>query len=124
MTNTNTSTQLMDIAARISGMREILGYSIQKMAELTEITEELYNKLKADSFPCINEAQKILMQEKIEEVIFQRPQIDEDTLEELEEALFPRDIHAPPRGAQASQSAHIHPPYKMVHYSVITFTSK
>ena len=33
---TNTSTQLMDIATRIRGMREILGYSTQKMAEQTE----------------------------------------------------------------------------------------
>ncbi|MBE6036949.1 MAG: signal recognition particle-docking protein FtsY [Clostridiales bacterium] len=32
------------------------------------------------------------LQEKIEEVIFQRPQIDEDTLEELEEALIISDI--------------------------------
>ena len=44
MTNANTSTQLMDIAARIRGMREILGYSTQKMAEQTEVTEEVYCK--------------------------------------------------------------------------------
>ncbi len=44
MTTTNTSTQLLDIAARISGMREILGYSMQKMAELTEVSEELYRQ--------------------------------------------------------------------------------
>ena len=44
MMNTNTSTQLMDIAARIRGMREILGYSMQKMAEQTEVTEELYRQ--------------------------------------------------------------------------------
>ena len=44
MTNTNTSTQLMDIAARIGGMREILGYSVQKMAELTEVTEDIYRQ--------------------------------------------------------------------------------
>ncbi len=44
MTTTNTSTQLMDIATRISGMREILGYSMQKMAELTEVSEELYRQ--------------------------------------------------------------------------------
>ena len=42
MTTANTSTQLMDIATRISGMREILGYSMQKMAELTDVDEELY----------------------------------------------------------------------------------
>ena len=44
MTNTNTSTQLMDIATRIRGMREILGYSMQKMAELTEVAEEIYHQ--------------------------------------------------------------------------------
>ena len=42
MTNQNPNTQLMDIAARIRDMREILGYSIQKMAELTGLTEETY----------------------------------------------------------------------------------
>ena len=41
---TNTSTQLMDIAARIRGMREILGYSTQKMAEQTEVTEVIYRQ--------------------------------------------------------------------------------
>ena len=44
MSNTNTSTQLMDIAARIRGMREILGYSMQKMAEMTEVSEEIYHQ--------------------------------------------------------------------------------
>ncbi|MBQ8768449.1 MAG: AMP-binding protein [Oscillospiraceae bacterium] len=44
MTNTNTSTQLMDIATRIRGMREILGYSTQKMAEQTEVAEEIYRQ--------------------------------------------------------------------------------
>ena len=41
---TNSSTQLMDIAARIKGMREILGYSMQKMAEQTEVSEEIYQQ--------------------------------------------------------------------------------
>ena len=41
MTSNNTSTQLMDIATRIRGMREILGYSMQKMAEQTEVSEEI-----------------------------------------------------------------------------------
>ena len=41
---TNTSTQLMDIATRIRGMREILGYSMQKMAEQTEVSEEIYRQ--------------------------------------------------------------------------------
>jgi len=38
----NTNTQLMDIATRIREMREILGYSMQKMAEQTEVSEEDY----------------------------------------------------------------------------------
>ena len=42
MTNLNPDTQLMDVAMRIRAMREILGYSIQKMAELTDLTEENY----------------------------------------------------------------------------------
>ncbi len=42
MTNQSTATQLMDIALRIEDMREILGYSIPKMAELTEVTEDTY----------------------------------------------------------------------------------
>jgi len=44
MTNANPSTQLMDIATRIRGMREILGYSTQKMAEQTEVSEEIYRR--------------------------------------------------------------------------------
>ena len=44
MTNSNSSTQLMDIATRIRGMREILGYSTKKMAEQTEVTEEIYRQ--------------------------------------------------------------------------------
>ncbi len=44
MTNTNSSTQLMDIANRIRGMREILGYSMQRMAEQTEVSEEIYRQ--------------------------------------------------------------------------------
>ena len=47
MTNQNTETQLMDVALRIREMREILGYSTQKMAELTEISEELYRNYEA-----------------------------------------------------------------------------
>ena len=42
MTNQSSATQLMDIAMRIRDMREILGYSMQKMAELTEVTAETY----------------------------------------------------------------------------------
>ena len=42
MTNQSTANQLKDIALRIREMREILGYSMQKMAELTDVSEELY----------------------------------------------------------------------------------
>ena len=42
MTNQNTATQLMDIAARIREMREILGYSEHKMAEMTEVPLDAY----------------------------------------------------------------------------------
>ncbi len=42
MSTMNPTTQLMDIAARIRDMRDILGYSTQKMAELTEVSETDY----------------------------------------------------------------------------------
>jgi len=42
MTNQSTVNQLMEIALRIREMREILGYSKQKMADLTEVSEESY----------------------------------------------------------------------------------
>ena len=42
MSHQNPANQLMDIAMRIRDMREILGYSMQKMAELTEVSEEDY----------------------------------------------------------------------------------
>ncbi|MBE6947559.1 MAG: cupin domain-containing protein [Ruminococcaceae bacterium] len=41
MSNT-TVTQLLETAKRIREMREILGYSTEKMASLTEVTEDLY----------------------------------------------------------------------------------
>ena len=44
MANTNPSTQLMEVATRIRGMREILGYSMKKMAEQTEVSEEIYRQ--------------------------------------------------------------------------------
>ena len=44
MTNQNTATQLMDIAARIREMRDILGYSEQKMAEMTEVSLDTYHQ--------------------------------------------------------------------------------
>ena len=37
-----TETSLLEIAQRIREMREILGYSMQKMADLTEVSEETY----------------------------------------------------------------------------------
>ena len=42
MSNQNPANQLMDIALRIRDMREILGYSMQRMAELTEVSEDTY----------------------------------------------------------------------------------
>ena len=42
MSYQNSTNQLMDIAMRIRDMREILGYSMQKMAELAEVSEETY----------------------------------------------------------------------------------
>ena len=42
MSNMNPTTQLMDIAMRIREMREILGFSTQKMAEMTEVSDEAY----------------------------------------------------------------------------------
>ena len=42
MSNQNPATQLMEVASRIKGMRELLGYSMQKMAELTEVSEDIY----------------------------------------------------------------------------------
>ena len=47
MTNQSTASQLMDIALRIREMREILGYSIQEMAERTETSEETYRTYEA-----------------------------------------------------------------------------
>ena len=42
MTNQSTANQLMDIALRIRDMREILGYSMEKMAELAEVSADMY----------------------------------------------------------------------------------
>ena len=44
MTNQSTTSQLMEIAQRIRELREILGYSIQKAAEQTEVSEEVYRQ--------------------------------------------------------------------------------
>ena len=43
MSNMSTTTQLMDVAMRIREMREILGFSVEEMAEKTELTLETYN---------------------------------------------------------------------------------
>lgn len=42
MTNQSTTNQLMEIALRIREMRDILGFSVKKMAELTENSEAQY----------------------------------------------------------------------------------
>ena len=42
MSNQNPNNQLMDIAMRIRDMRDILGYSVQNMAEMTEVSPDLY----------------------------------------------------------------------------------
>ena len=42
MSNQNSANQLMDIAMRIRDMRDILGYNMEKMAELTGFSEEDY----------------------------------------------------------------------------------
>ncbi len=44
MNNQSTANQLMDIALRIREMRDILGYSSQKMADLTEVSVDLYRQ--------------------------------------------------------------------------------
>ena len=41
MSNQNPNNQLMDIAMRIRDMREILGFSMQRMAELSDVSEDL-----------------------------------------------------------------------------------
>ena len=42
MSSQNPATQLMEVATRIKDMRELLGFSMQRMAELTEVSEESY----------------------------------------------------------------------------------
>ena len=49
MTNSNPTTQLMDVAMRIREMREILDYSVEKMAELTQIPVETYQLYESGS---------------------------------------------------------------------------
>ena len=47
MTNQSTANQLMEIAQRIREMRNILGFSMEKMADLTEVSEETYRQYEA-----------------------------------------------------------------------------
>ena len=47
MNQQSSANQLMDIALRIRTMRDILGYSTQKMAELTDVSESLYREYEA-----------------------------------------------------------------------------
>ena len=49
MTNQSTANQLMEIALRIREMREILGYSMAKMADLTEVSEDQYRQYETGS---------------------------------------------------------------------------
>ena len=49
MTKQDPSSQLLEIAMRIRDMREILGYSMQKMAELTEVSEDAYKLYESGS---------------------------------------------------------------------------
>ncbi len=44
MTSQTPQNQLQEIALRIREMRQILGYSMQKMADLTEVEEDLYRQ--------------------------------------------------------------------------------
>ncbi|MBR0446022.1 MAG: AMP-binding protein [Oscillospiraceae bacterium] len=44
MTGKNSTTQLMDVAMRIRDMRELLSYSTEKMAELTDVSEATYKE--------------------------------------------------------------------------------
>ncbi len=44
MSNQNSANQLLEVAMRIRDMRDILGYSIEKMSELTGFSEEQYRE--------------------------------------------------------------------------------
>lgn len=58
----------------VSHVAEIGGVKDETFAD-TKITDELYNKLKADSFPCINEEKKTLMQKKIEDAMKEKDSV-------------------------------------------------
>ncbi len=49
MSDSNVLTQLNEIAARIRGTREIMGWSVSKMARKTEVSEELYVEYESGS---------------------------------------------------------------------------
>ena len=63
MSNQNPATQLMEVASRIRNMRELLGYSMQKMAELTEVSEENYKNYESGevdlSFSFLHKCAKV-----------------------------------------------------------------
>ena len=48
--NTEAKTNLMEMAARIREMREIIGYSVEQMAEKTEVSVEEYRAVEAGEF--------------------------------------------------------------------------
>lgn len=58
----------------VSHVAEIGGVKDTSFADTT-ITPDLYNKLKADSFPCINDEQKALMQGKIEDAMKEKDSV-------------------------------------------------
>ena len=49
MANQTTETQLLEIAQRIREMREILGYSVEKMANLTDVNADTYRSFETGS---------------------------------------------------------------------------
>ena len=53
MAAANAMTQLLDIAFRIKEMRQIMGYSVEEMAEKTDISPEQYERYEscADDLP-------------------------------------------------------------------------
>ena len=63
MSNQSTAEQLKETALRIRELREIMGYSIQKMAEGTEVSEEIYRQYEAGNtdlpFTFIHKCAKI-----------------------------------------------------------------
>ena len=48
-TQNNANNQLMDVAQRIREMRQIVGYTVEQMAEKTELSVEIYNQYESGS---------------------------------------------------------------------------